>query len=113
MTARLTSAVLVSALLRRTAAAGGFAAVLTKGDATAGAILLVAAEKGRISGAWELILGQSGRYAWTRVGPQDVDIDVEFDQYLVRRRARDPDLWVIELDIPDAAQFAAQLTAET
>jgi hypothetical protein len=113
VTGRLATNVIVSALLRKTSAAGGFAAVLAKGDAVAGAILLVAAEKGRISGLWERILSSSDSYDWTRVGPQDVDIEQELSHYIARRCKNDPDLWVVELDIPDAAQFAAQLTAET
>ncbi len=113
MTARLTSAVLVSALLRKTSAAGGFAVVLAKGDPTAGAILVVAAEKGQVSGLWERTLAGSGVYEWTQAGPQHIEIQGQFDEYIARRQSNDPDLWVIELDIPDAAQFTARFTAET
>jgi hypothetical protein len=109
---RLASGLLVSALIRQTQAEGGFATVLAKGDATAGAILLVALEKGRVSGLWERIIALSGDYQWTRIGPQDIDNERESDDYISRRRVNDPDLWVIELDIPDAAQFAARFTAE-
>jgi hypothetical protein len=105
VTARLTSAVLASALMRRVQNEGGSAAVLKKGDETAGMILVQTAEKGRTTGLWERLLTPSGAYAWTRVGPQDVDNEEEIAHYMERRRARDPDLWHIELDIPSAERF--------
>ncbi len=104
MTPRLTSAMLVGALVRRVAGAGGNAAVLEKGDATAGAVLIVCAERGRVSSVRERVLGVSG-YAWESVGPESEE---ERAAWLERRRARDPDLWVVELDIPNAERFAAE-----
>lgn len=100
---------MVSALIRRVHQAGGAAMVLSKGDETAGSILVVAMEKGRITALSERILGIDGVYVWTDTGPQDIENVKEVDEYLARRRGRDPDLWVIELDIAGAARFAAQL----
>jgi hypothetical protein len=108
--ARLATGLLISALIRHTEAHGGFATILAKGDATAGAILLVAMDKGRVSGLWERIFGLAGSYEWAQIGPQDVENPSRFDDYISRRRRGDPDLWVIELDIPDAAQFTADFT---
>jgi hypothetical protein len=108
MIARLTSAMLVSALARRVGAEGGNAAVLAKGDATAGAILLICSEKGVVKSVRERVLGGAGVYAWIDVGPADPD---ERSAYLERRRARDPDLWLVELDIANAERFAAETIA--
>jgi hypothetical protein len=108
VTARLTSALLVSALIRRANQQGGFAVVLSKGDETVGAILLLGREKGGIVGLWERALTAKGDYAWSPCGPQDIENHTEIDNYMSRRRASDPDLWVIELDIPDPARFAAE-----
>jgi hypothetical protein len=108
--ARLATGLLISALIRHTEAHGGFATILAKGDSTAGAILLVAMDKGRVSGLWERIFVLAGSYEWTQIGPQDVENPSGFDDYISRRRRGDPDLWVIELDIPDAAQFTADFT---
>ena len=47
MEARLRSSVLVGSLMRLAEAEGGFAAVLAKGDAEAGAVLVILAEKGQ------------------------------------------------------------------
>jgi hypothetical protein len=84
--------------------------VLAKGDETAGAILIVTMEKGAFTGLSERILDMSGRYTWANVGPQTTEKQEEIDEYLARRRRGDPDLWLIELDIAGAAQFAAQMT---
>ena len=106
MTPRLTSGVLVSALIRRVSAQGGNAAVLAKGDATAGAILLICMEKGEVQSVRERVLDAAGAYVWTAVGPPDPD---ELSAYLERRRTRDPDLWLVELDIANAERFAAEM----
>ncbi len=107
---RLASGLLVSALIRRVNGDGGFATVIAKGDETAGTILVLTAEKGRNTGLLERIRGMDGAYEWAAVGPQDIDNKEEFESYISRRRRSDPDLWLIELDVPDAARFTAELT---
>lgn len=108
MTPRLSSAMLVGALIRRVQAEGGHATVLAKGDAGGGAIVLACAERGRISGLLERILDRRGAYVWAPCGPRDSADPDGISQYLERRRARDPDIWIVELDIADAERFAAE-----
>lgn len=108
MMARLTSRMTVDALLRRVQAAGGFATVLARGDDMAGAILLLCTDRGRVQSLLERTVDLDGRYRWTPCGPQHVESESERDSYIQRRRARDPDLWLIELDIADAERFAAE-----
>jgi hypothetical protein len=105
MTARLTSAMLVSALIRRVGAEGGNATVVAKGDATAGSILLICMEKGVVKSVRERVLDTAGAYAWAAVGPTEPEA---LTTYLERRRARDSDLWLVELDIANAERFAAE-----
>ena len=108
MEPRLASSVLVSALIRRAEAEGGFGTVLSRGDSTAGSIAVVLLERGAGPRLFERRLQPDGRYAWSESaaaesGEQGV-------QELVRRRRRfDPDLWVIELDIASAERFAAEM----
>ncbi|WP_174285701.1 DUF1491 family protein [Sphingomonas bacterium] len=104
MTTRLPSGVLVSALIRRVAEAGGFATVLAKGDAGGGGILVVATDRGDAERLYERGLGSDGRTALIESTPAE-----DPSGYWRRRRARDPDLWVIELDIPSAQRFAAEI----
>ena len=110
MSARLTSQVLVSSLLRRAEAEGGFGAVLAKGDPTAGAVMVVVAERGVRTLLLERLLQPDGSYAWQDNGRARAD-DEEFGALLARRRRTDPDLWVLELDVADAGGFAARINA--
>jgi len=112
MSGRLPSGLLVSALLRRVNDAGGLATLLARGDAQAGAILVIAREKGVNPRAWERGIGSAGSAELLPVGPQIFDNEEEITGYWQRRRARDPDLWVIELDIAQAERFAAETIAE-
>ncbi|WP_371876794.1 DUF1491 family protein [Sphingomonas sp. DG1-23] len=106
--ARLTSAMLVSALVRRADQQGGSAMVLAKGDRNAGGILLVAYQKGTNPRFFEPGLGPQGLPALIPAGPQDIADEVAVSDYWQRRRGFDPDLWVVELDIADAERFAAE-----
>ena len=103
MSGRLPSGVLVSALLRRVNDAGGFGAVMAKGDPQGGAILVIAVDKGAKPRLLERGLGPDGRTVMIDSTPAE-----DPDGYWRRRRARDPDLWVIEVDIAAAERFAAE-----
>ncbi|OYU16399.1 MAG: hypothetical protein CFE37_01625 [Alphaproteobacteria bacterium PA4] len=102
MTPRLASGVRVAALLRQVQGRGGFGAVLARGDDTAGSIAIVTRDRGETR-LLEPVLGMAGGYDWREVATGDA-----VDGWVARARRRDPDLWVIELDIPDAARFIAE-----
>ncbi len=103
MSDRLPSGVLVSALLRRVADAGGFAMVLARGDSQGGAILVIALHRGGDARLLERGIGPDGRTVLIDSTPAE-----DLDGYWRRRRSRDPDLWVIEVDIAEAERFAAE-----
>lgn len=105
--ARLASSVVVSALIRRVNVAGGSAMVLAKGDPDAGAIVILALERGTDARFYERGIGPDGRPKLIESGP-DMGAGDDPTPYWQRRRSRDPDLWVIELDIADAQRFAAE-----
>lgn len=111
MTPRLTARMTIDALFRRVRAAGGFATVLARGDDQAGAILLVCADRGAFKCLLERTVDLDGGYRWTPCGPQDPESAAARDAYVARRRANDPDLWLIELDIADAERFAAETSS--
>ena len=107
MDGRLPAHLEVAGLLRTVSQAGGFAAVLEKGERDAGTILVVCAEKGRNRRLFERMPSVEGPRKWTEIRAEDVDIDVEFDSYLNRRKSQDPELWIIELDIANGERFIA------
>lgn len=112
MTPRLATGVYANALIRRVNQAGGMAMVLAKGDEMAGALILITRKKGRFSGILERTLTAQGDYAWAPVNSQTIEKEEEISQFCERRRRYDPDLWIIELDIADAARFAAEMDGE-
>lgn len=110
MTPRLTSSVLVSSLLRRAEVEGGFGAILAKGDATAGAVAVILAERGTRKCMLERLLQPDGSYSWQE-STQGTETDEEFRRRLDRRRSFDRDLWIIELDVASAERFAAEMNS--
>ena len=107
--ARLPTNLVVGGLLRRADSEGGFAAVLAKGDSQAGSILVILAERGRKLRILERLLQPDGQYLWRAVLDQVAENTEEVEKFLARRRKFDPDLWLIELDVPSAERFAAEM----
>jgi hypothetical protein len=107
MTARLAAGLLVSALIRRAEEMGGGGMVLARGDATAGALLIQLAERGRPGPLIERRLDAQGTYRWSSTGPE---AEAERGDYIARRRRTDPDLWVIELDVADGLALVEAVT---
>jgi hypothetical protein len=108
MTARLTAGFLVSALIRRAEALGGNGAVLARGDATAGALLIQLSERGIAGDLLERRLDGKGGYIWSPIGPDEEDKRAD---YIARRRRGDPDLWIIELDVADGLKLVEDIAA--
>jgi hypothetical protein len=109
MQPRVTTDLLVGALRRRAEAQGGFAAVLARGDSTSGTILVVLAERGRKARLLERVLDLEGVYRWQDLSGQALRNEEETTKFLARRRKNDPDLWLIELDVPSAERFTAEM----
>jgi hypothetical protein len=104
MSARLPTHLIVGALLRRVNDAGGIAVIRARGDADAGAILVLLEQENRLL---ERTIDLDGKDALIAVGPAASGSDSP-DDYWMKRRARDPDLWVVALDIPHGERFAAE-----
>lgn len=103
MSDRLPTHLIVGALLRRVNDAGGIAMVRAKGDPQGGGILLLIENRSGPVRVLERTIGFDGATSLTRSTPSD-----DADSYWRRRREHDPDLWVVELDIPEAERFAAE-----
>jgi hypothetical protein len=110
VTVRLASSVKVAALLRQVSALGGFGTVLARGDAIAGSIAIVTREAGvetLLSPMFAMHAGAAGGYEWVAIASGGAVADS-----IERARRRDPDLWVIELDIADAARLVAEMLGQ-
>jgi hypothetical protein len=97
--------------MRRVTVAGGFAAVLRKGDADRGAIMLAVTSRGVHRALLERVLTMDGTYCWQAAGPVESPSSDEIADFLARRARFDPDSWLIELDIADPERFIAETTA--
>lgn len=114
MSPRLATSVLVGGLMRKAESEGGFAAVLAKGDPTAGAVIVILHERGGPQRVLERLLQPDGAYKWQDTTGQVFDKITKNEDvpgFVARRRRFDPDLWVLELDIPSAERFAAEMNA--
>lgn len=104
MEPRLTAGLRVAALLRRADIAGRAAYVIHRGDDTAGAICLTVVRPGGRAELW----GQeydplSDSRPWVM---QAEGAPREIDAAAARRRRADPDLWVIEMELPEGEAVA-------
>ncbi len=103
MTERLPTHLVVGALVRRVNDAGGIAMVRAKGDPQSGGILLLVDDRSGPVRVLERSIGFDGTVGLTDSVPSD-----GAEAYWQRRRARDPDLWVVDLDGAQAQRFAAE-----
>ncbi|ABC64684.1 DUF1491 family protein [Erythrobacter litoralis] len=106
---RLPAHLEIAAIIRLVEAGGGFATVLAKGERDAGTILLVATQNGHSAQLYERMPQLDGSRAWTLSKEQDPEKLGEFSEYLDRRKRQDSDVWILEADIADGAQFIANL----
>jgi hypothetical protein len=97
----------VSGLIRAVGAAGGFATVIARGERDAGTLLVVCCASGREAAAYERMPQPDGSRAWGLARKQSPENPQEFWDYCDRRKRQDDDLWIVELDIPDAERFIA------
>ena len=108
---RLASFVQVSAFIRLAQAEGGFAAVLRKGDPVAGAIMLIGLIRGQNPVVFERFPSLEGGSSWQQVNMQASENEADITAMWQKRAGRDPDLWVIELDVVSTERLAGLLTA--
>ena len=101
------TALRVNAFVRTVENAGGSAAVLARGDRDSGIVLLLAIDRDGTARLFERERDLDGR---TRIVRRKPDLVAERDltPYWQERRARDPDLWVVEAIVAAAEPLAAE-----
>ena len=75
-------------------------AILRRGDADAGGILVVLRAREALCVLSQVRAGE-GESAWMRATGADSVDQATADAYIDRQVQRDPDLWVVEFDAPD------------
>jgi len=107
---RLPTHLWVDALVRRALSAGAAAFILQRGDASRGDVLVKVAELNGHARLYGPAMGMDGsRVFLDFTGVQGVGPDeTAVDDYISRARARDHDLWVIEVEDRDARHFITE-----
>ena len=104
---RLSTDLWVSALLRRAELGGAFPAVVRRGDARAGAVLVKVIDRreGRFDIYAEAVRGE-GERVWMR--PIAAEDEAAQDAYAERAVRFDSDLWIVEIDDPKGRHFLTE-----
>ncbi|MEP2987956.1 MAG: DUF1491 family protein [Parasphingorhabdus sp.] len=106
---RLSAEMLVHSLLRKVNQGGGFGVVIRKGDRISGSILIQCIENGENMRVLERMPSLDDAPNWQQIWAQNTDNKQELSEYLERRYRFDPDIWLIELDIPDPERLIAEI----
>ncbi|MEN3972576.1 DUF1491 family protein [Sphingomicrobium sp. XHP0235] len=99
----------VRALMRAAEATGGSAMLLSKGDRDRGDIFLLLCERGVTKALVGREYTAAGQRRWRILASADPDRPGAVDETIAKRRAIDPDLWVVELDLADPTRYAAEI----
>ncbi len=81
--------------------------VLRRGDPDRGALIVQVADRGVAIALLQRRLADDFTYRWQRFEVPERGTAA----FLADQSRIDPDLWAIELDIPDAERFVAEMTA--
>lgn len=89
----------VGALIRRAQGGGAFAGVVRRGDGDAGAVLVKVATLDRRARLYAPAQNGEGERIWLDLsaGPLG-DEEAAVDDHVAKRAARDPDLWIVEIE---------------
>ncbi len=98
MEARLKTGLWIKALIRRCDLAAVAIAVVQKGDADSGAVLLKFNDRDTGCAVLAQARGPDGELLWLRATGQAPVAETEADAYISRQTRRDPDLWVVEIE---------------
>jgi hypothetical protein len=107
----LSTDVWVGALIRRAELGGGFATVVRKGDARAGAVLVKAFNsRTREARLYSEALRGDGERVWMEPVASHAEGDLE--RYIERALKIDPDLWVVEIEDTEGRSFLTEPVAK-
>lgn len=99
--ARLKAGIWVAAYIRRCFSADKPAMLRHRGDEQAGTVLI---KVNRLDGTAMVLspsFGIAGARVWLRATGTEPVAEAQADAYIDKRRARDPDLWLVEVESRD------------
>jgi len=104
---RLSTDLWVYALVRRAQLAGAYATIVRKGDARGGAVLVKTFDpRTRETRLYAQALSRDGESIWMQ--PISSTAESDLDAYAERASRRDPDIWIVEIEDPDARRFLTE-----
>ena len=83
--------------------------VTAKGERDAGTILILTMYRGGNAVLFERMPQLDGSRPFIAAKQQNNEKPQEIHEYLEKRKRQDPDIWILEADIADGAQFIASL----
>ncbi len=103
----LSTDIWVYALIRRVQLAGSNAAIVRKGDATGGAVLVRTWDaRDRAAHLYTLAQAGNGESVWMQ--PLQGAAEPDLDAYAERAVKRDPDIWIVEIEDVDGKRFLTE-----
>ena len=100
---RLPTELWVKAHIRRCNAEAIPAVVVRRGDATGGTVLLKLVQVGIGCRVLSQVRDLEGRLGWLSALGEAPVAEADADAYIARAVARDPDLWVVEIETRDGS----------
>jgi hypothetical protein len=108
MEPRLKTSIWVQALIRRAEVNGASAFVARKGEPDAGAAVVKVSPLNGTAMVWSSSYGRDGERRWIRATGAEFVPDADAEAYIARARARDGDLWVIEIEDKQGRDFLTE-----
>jgi hypothetical protein len=95
---RLKADIWIRALIRRAQVAGAFAAVVRKGDETAGSLLLKVNSLDGQAVVYVPGYDMDGQRVWRSHSSDGATAEADADLYIEKAVSRDPDVWIVEIE---------------
>ena len=102
---RLKADIWIRALIRRAQVAGAFAAVVRKGDETAGSLLLKVNSLDGQAIVYVPGYDMDGQRVWRLHSAAGATPEADADIYIEKAVSRDPDVWVVEVEDSQGRAF--------
>lgn len=106
---RLPTSVWVDALIRRAQVAGASGFILHKGDAARGDVIVKVTNMQGVARAYAPRTNMDGERVFVDLRLQNIGTDEhDIDAYIAKARARDCDLWVVEIEDRELRHFLTE-----